>query len=304
MKYSVAQESRIGGREINQDRAGWEKTDAAVLLVVADGMGGHMQGEVAAQIATDTIRSHFRSEANPRIANAGVFLETALRLAHLTIVDYAEACRIPSHAAPRTTCIVCLIQDGIACWAHAGDSRLYLIHGQAPDVPHPPRVAHTRDHSLVQRMIDEGQISREEAARHPMRNRVFSCLGGDVAPKIEISRPIPLKNGDIIALCTDGAWAPVAESLVASLGHAPLTKSVPHLLDVAESVAGPKADNLTVIALRWEDNAPAAAVDSNTHPVETPPPADAHLSDAEIDRAIDEIRRRLAQNKPTPGASS
>ncbi|OHC61715.1 MAG: hypothetical protein A3H93_12175 [Rhodocyclales bacterium RIFCSPLOWO2_02_FULL_63_24] len=298
MNYTIAQESRIGGRQINQDRVAWLATEDAVLMVVADGMGGHLQGEVAAQIAIDTVTESFRSEARTRLADPARFLAATLRLAHETIVRYATACRIPSHAAPRTTCIACVVQDGQANWAHAGDSRLYLIHGQSQGAA---RVAHTRDHSIVQRMVDEGSLSRDEAASHPLRNRVFSCLGGDVSPHIEVSRTVPLRDGDVIALCTDGAWAPLGESLVVELGRAPLNTTVPHLLDAAEQAAGPAADNLTLIAMRW--TAPDPDVDTlNLKSAGPQSQADAPISDAEIEHAIAEIRRRIPRS-PT-GASS
>jgi len=306
MNYSIAQESRIGGRSINQDRADWASTDEAVLLVVADGMGGHTQGEVAAQIAIDTIIEQFRTYATPRLIDPPSFLAAAMHAAHQTIITYATECRIPVHASPRTTCIVCLIQDGSSCWAHAGDSRLYLVHSNSDAHT---RVAHTRDHSVVQRMLDEGKITREEADRHPMRHRVFSCLGGDSEPQIEVSAPIALTDGDVLALCTDGAWAPMGpqgDKLVASLGKGPLTTAVPQLLDKVESAAGAGADNLTIIALRWEAPAvvtrdfvetvtinlnQAAAADSA---------ADALLSDTEVERAIAELRQRFAKStKPT-----
>ncbi len=279
MNYTIAHDSRIGGREINQDRAAWLATETAVLLAVADGMGGHLQGEVAAQIAVDTVIECFRLEARTRLPDPADFLSRALHQAHRTIVRYAADCRIPAHIAPRTTCIACVVQDGMASWAHAGDSRLYLIHR------HPEgevRVAQTRDHSIVQRMVDEGSLSQDEAADHPWRNRVFSCLGGDAAPHIEVSAAIPLQDGDLIALCTDGAWSPLGDTLVAEIGRAPLTSTVPHLLDAAERAAGPGADNLTLIALRWEAPDPAR----NT------PVAEATVSDGDLERAIAEIRRR------------
>ena len=249
MHYTIAQDSRIGGRRINQDRAAWRATEDAVLMVVADGLGGHLQGEVAAQLAIDSVTGHFLSEAKTRLDDPARFLALTLDRAHQSIVRYAAECRIPPHAAPRTTCIVCVVQDGRASWAHAGDSRLYLIHGQSRG---PARAAQTRDHSFVQRKIDEGSISQAEAASHPMRHRIFSCLGGDVAPQIEVSPGIALQHGDLIALCSDGAWSPLGDTLVAELGRAPVTTTVPHLLDAAEHAAGPGADNLTLIAMHWQ----------------------------------------------------
>ena len=289
MNYTIAQESRIGGREVNQDRATWLATADAVLMIVADGMGGHLQGEVAAQLAIDTISECFRREAKGRLADPAAFLAATLNLAHQSIVRHSAACRIPPHAAPRTTCIACVVQDGQACWAHAGDSRLYLVHGRAGDGA---GVVRTRDHSVVQRMVDDGTLSRDQAASHPMRNRVFSCLGGNSEPHIEVSRTIPLQDGDLIALCTDGAWSPLGEGLVTELARAPLTSSVPLLLDAAERAAGPDADNLTLIAMRWE--APDPDGDTvNMRSGEAPARTLSPISDEEIERAVADIRSRL-----------
>lgn len=281
MNYSIAQESRIGARTVNQDRAAWLATDAALLMVVADGMGGHLHGEIAAQIAVDILSQQFRDEAKTRLADPARFLAAALQQAHQAIVRYATGCRIPQHAAPRTTCVACVVQDGLAIWAHAGDSRLYLIHGQGSS-----RVAQTRDHTMVQRLLDGGSLNAAQAAVHPLRNRVFSCLGGDATPHIEVSQAVALQCGDLIALCSDGAWSPLGERLVTELRRAPLTASVPRLLDAAEQAAGPTADNLTLIAMRWNATAtlpdqPEAAADG------LPAPG----SDADIERAIAEIRR-------------
>lgn len=289
MSYTIAQASRIGGRRINQDRVAWLATDAAVLMVVADGMGGHLQGEVAAQIAIDTVSERFRGEARPRLADPARFLGASLQQAHEAIVRYAADCRIPLHAAPRTTCIACVVQDGQAIWAHAGDSRLYLIHGHGPGQA---RGIQTRDHSVVQRLVDAGSLSHAEAARHPLRNRVFSCLGGDVTPHIEVSRTVPLEDGDLLALCTDGAWSPLGETLVTELGRAPLTTSVPNLLAAAEQMAGPDADNLTLIALRWEVRDPAAPARKLAPEAQAEAPA-AEVGDQDIDRAIAELRRSV-----------
>ncbi|MDP2135566.1 MAG: protein phosphatase 2C domain-containing protein [Sulfuritalea sp.] len=298
MSYTIVHDSRIGGREVNQDRAAWLATADTVLMVVADGMGGHLQGEVAAQLAIDTVTERFRGAAKPRLLDPARFLEAALLESHERIVRYSAACGISPHAAPRTTCIVCVVQDGEAIWAHAGDSRLYLIHDRGAGNG---GVVRTRDHSLVQRMVDDGIIGHEQAATHPLRNRVFSCLGGDLAPNVEVSRAVPLQHGDLIALCTDGAWAPLGEALVSELVRAPLTSSVPHLLDAAEHAAGPMADNLTLIAMRWTAPDPDAHT-RNLRPDAPQQQAQVPISDDEIERAVAEIRRRMPY---TPnGASS
>ncbi|MBK7014707.1 MAG: serine/threonine-protein phosphatase [Sulfuritalea sp.] len=298
MNYNIIQESRIGGREINQDRAAWLATGDAVLMVVADGMGGHLQGEVAAQLAVDTVCQRFGREARPRLADPARFLDDALRHAHESIVRHAAACRIATHAAPRTTCIACIVQDGQASWAHAGDSRLYLVHDRGETHQ---RVLHTRDHSVVQRMVDDGMIGPEEAARHPLRNRVFSCLGGATEPRIDLSDPVSLQHGDLIALCTDGAWSPLGDALATELARSPLTSTVPNLLDAAERAAGPGADNLTLIAMRWEapdPDVPTITLRAGEFDAQALP----QISDDDIERAVADIRGRLPH--ATTGVSS
>jgi len=120
-----------------------------------------------------------------------------------------------------------------------------------------------------------------------MRHRVFSCLGGDVTPHIDVSRTVPLRDGDLIALCTDGAWAPLGEALASELGRAPVNTTVPHLLDAAERAAGPTADNLSLIAMRWQAAVAVAEPSSapsfcDTFIGESP------VTDMEIERAIAE----------------
>ena len=289
MNYTIAQESRIGGREINQDRVAWLATADAVLMVVADGMGGHLQGEVAAQIAIDTFIERFRNEAKTLLPDPSRFLAATLNQVHQTIVNYAAECRIPPHAAPRTTCIACVVQNGQANWAHAGDSRLYLIHGREKSTG---GVVRTRDHSLVQRMIEDGTLNHADVAGHPLRNRVFSCLGGDAPPHIEISPTVALEDGDLIALCTDGAWSPLGETLVSELRRSPLSASVPKVLDAAENAAGPRADNLTLLVMRWA--APDPDTTTRDMQLAVPPGrALAPISNEEIDLAVAEIRRRI-----------
>lgn len=254
MKFKVVVDSRVGGRATNQDRADWAYTDAALLLVVADGMGGHRQGEVASRIAVDKLIERFRARAVPELQDPARFLEESIGAAHKAINDYAALRTIPRGEAPRTTCVACVVQDGDATWAHVGDSRLYhLRDGKV--------IKRTLDHSRVQMLLDTGAITEAEARNHPQRNLVLSCLGGDMAPRIEIARPMPLQQGDVLALCTDGVWAPLADRLAAGFGQ-PLPLAVPCLLDQAETIAGTGCDNLTLLALRWESGPRPGAGDT------------------------------------------
>ena len=124
MNYALAQEQRIGMRDSNQDYVLHDATEQALLLVVADGMGGYYGGELAAEIAAGSICHSFGVEARPRIAQPEVFLERAFARAHRAIRGYADEQQLPE--VPRTVMVACVVQDGRAWWNHVGDSRLYL----------------------------------------------------------------------------------------------------------------------------------------------------------------------------------
>ena len=243
MKFSLYQESRTGARPDNQDRIGCFRSGDALLMVVADGMGGHLNGEVAAEIAVQTLAGAFRRDARPRLADPLQFLRQGFNLAHDAIVGHCAAG--PLTNTPRTTCVACVVQDSIAYWAHAGDSRLYHIRGA--------RIrAQTRDHSRVRMLIDRGLLREEEAGDHPDRNKIFSCLGGMMPPQVDVSNETLLQPGDTLVLCSDGLWGPIpAEAICAALDARDVGRAMPGLLDAAEAHAGRDCDNLSVVAITW-----------------------------------------------------
>jgi len=262
MKFTIYHDSRRGGRKTNQDRVAYCYSRDALLMVVADGMGGHLHGEIAAEIAVKFITDSFQREAAPSLADPYMFLSKALVNAHHAILDYATD-RL-NDDSPRTTCVACLIQDGKAYWAHTGDSRLYLM--RAGEV-----VSQTRDHSRVQLMIEQGLIDEEQAAQHPARNRIYSCLGGIHLPQIDFSPQTRLCAGDVIVLCTDGFWTPVSgASLATRLSGVNVMEAVPPLMDEAERIGGRLGDNLSLIALTWEEGGPGSAstISTQTMPVD------------------------------------
>jgi serine/threonine protein phosphatase PrpC len=296
MRFTVNHDSRIGKRGSNQDRVGWAHTDDALLLVVCDGMGGHRHGEVAAQIVLDNLLASFRISAQPRVDDPPRFLRQGFTDAHWAINNYASLRAIPLNDAPRTTCVACLVQDGIALFAHTGDSRGYLVRAGRTTM-------RTLDHSRVQMLIDAGEITELEAQTHPQRNLVVTCLGGDVLPHIDIAPPQRLETGDTLALCSDGVWSPLGESLAAGLSY-PLERAIPSLLERAEQMAGSTCDNLSLLALRWEDVAGRPQSDERTlaatfvHTLvedftrTLPRP----MSEAEIADAVAAVRDRITTN--------
>jgi serine/threonine protein phosphatase PrpC len=245
MRFTIYQESRPGGRPNNEDRIAHCYSRNALLMVVADGMGGHLHGEIAAQITAQTMIHAFQRSARPDLADPFLFLHEEVRNAHESILEFTR-----KHAlrdAPRTTMLACVIQHGMAYWIHAGDSRLYLIRRKRI-------VSQTRDHSRVRYLLDEGLITAEQALTHPDRNKVYSCLGGPVAPEVEFSRKTPLEINDVLVLCTDGVWGSISnEILVQAMTQPDLMRAAPRFLKELEERNGAAGDNLSMIAVRWEE---------------------------------------------------
>jgi serine/threonine protein phosphatase PrpC len=298
VKFSIYQESRRGKRANNEDRVAYCYSRDALLMVVADGMGGHLHGEVASHIAAQFLIESFRRAAKPRIDEPARFLEPCITQAHHAIVDYARARRLPD--SPRTTCVACLVQDATAYWAHVGDSRLYhLREGRIRN--------RTRDHSRVQQLVDAGRIREEAVGAHPERNRILNCLGSHSEPLVEVSPATLLYAEDILLLCTDGLWGPLSDKgILQAFADADVIKAAPGLLDAAEARARRDCDNLSVVAMKWADDDSTVPhhVSTDTLPMNTISmcledfgnAASAELTDEEIERAIAEIREAIRRN--------
>ena len=244
MQFPIFQESRRGARRTNQDRIAYCYSKDALLMLVADGMGGHLNGEMAARIAVQFITDAFRREVMPALSDPVLFLRRSMTGAHEAIIEHAAKRELQE--APRTTCVACVVQDGAACWAHAGDSRLYHIRDGII-------LAQTKDHSRVQQLIDQGRVREEAYGAHPERNLIFSCLGSARAPQVDSSEAVRLHAGDTLILCSDGLWSPLSSRIICgAVQNKGIMQAVPKLLDEAERRAGRQCDNLSVIALTWE----------------------------------------------------
>lgn len=303
MRFTIFQDSRIGDRTGNEDRVGYSYSRDVLLMAIADGMGGHAKGEVAAEIAVTEITRRFQQEARTRLRRPFDFLVSSIQSAHRAIVSHAVEHNLLE--CPRTTCVACIVQNGRAFWAHAGDSRLYVFRkGEL--------LTATQDHSRVQQMIDAGEITAEAAARHPDRNKIYSCLGGVVPPMIDIGRDIELQVGDTILLATDGFWSQIPPSILGNmLRRQTVLDLMPGLLTEAQRRAEGESDNLSVVAMTWENQEDARLPDTqsmgdeqfatatNTHgdldttqQLGTEVPAD-DVTDEDIERAIAEIQNAI-----------
>jgi serine/threonine protein phosphatase PrpC len=229
-------------------------TDEALLLVLADGMGGHLHGEVAAQIAIHAYMRAFAQVALPKISNPQAFLSEVMREAHEEIIRYAHEQKLSGN--PGTTCVAAVVQDKQVCWAYAGDSRFYLLRNK--DV-----IEVTHDHSVVQQWADWGIISLEEMRIHPDRNKITNCLGGiEDMFYVEQSPLMPIQSNDVLLLCSDGLWGPLQNQEIAtSFASGNLPDTVDKLIDTALSREGASADNATVVVARWGEDEPENKTD-------------------------------------------
>jgi serine/threonine protein phosphatase PrpC len=300
MRFSVYQVSRKGGREKNEDRMGYCYTRDAGLFALADGMGGHPEGEVASQLALQTMAAMFQRDAKPTLADPLRFLHDAIVAGHHQLLRYATEKALMD--TPRTTIVACVMQGDAAYWAHCGDSRLYLVReGKL--------IARTRDHSYTE--LQETLSHVVPLGEKFNRNVLFTCLGSPGKPVVDTAGPLLLHSGDRVLLCSDGLWGSVSDAEIAQeLTLRTLADAVPELVERALRHAGAKSDNVTVIAAEWE----AAEYRDSTNGISTDSlgeevfastiqagvavgelPAD-ELDEAEIERSIKEINEAIRRS--------
>ena len=304
MKFTIYQNSRQGPRPYNQDRLAYSYSKDALLLVIADGMGGYRHGEVAAQLAVTTMTEAFQRLAVPTLSSPAKFLIEHIQQIHDMIDQLTEEREMLE--APRTTIVAAVVQRGVLYCAHVGDSRLYHFRDGH-------LLYRTEDHSIVQSLYSKGMISKDDMSTHPYRHKVYSCLGGDVPPKIELADRQELAEGDTVLLCTDGVWGAVADEQIKQiLGGSSISENVTSLLNQAEIVSQEKGDNMSAIGLQWGDKLSSnfavstvtmamGATTTIMNPVTHLNPQDGELStdftDDEIEKTIAEIQQALRKTK-------
>ncbi|MBI5626743.1 MAG: serine/threonine-protein phosphatase [Nitrosomonadales bacterium] len=244
MNFSIHQASHIGNRKYNQDRVAYAYSNEALLLVLADGMGGHLHGELAASLTIETFVETFGRLAHPHIADPDEFISNTMRHAHERIMKLPHDRDMGGF--PGTTCVAVLVQDDRMHWGHAGDSRLYLLRDGKV-------MARTRDHSIVQHWFEQGMISAEQARNHPQRNQITHCLGGiGEAFRMEHGKPVALQPGDVLLLGSDGLWGPFSDQeLIDAFKSLPVTEVLDGLIERALKRGTGHSDNVTGVAVRW-----------------------------------------------------
>jgi len=300
MRFAVFQATSVGDRVKNEDRAGYSYSREALLMVVADGMGGHMAGDRAAEVAVLVLAKAFSLVAKPRVPDPATFLAHAFIDAHFAVNEIVAKGDGERDRQPRTTLVAALVQDGVVWTAHVGDSRCY--HLRAGKV-----LFRTSDHSHAQLLLQQRELSEAELRHHPARNRLLASIGGQEVPRVEFGRRITLQPNDVIALCSDGLWGQIDDSEIASRLAAPnLEWATQSLVDEAVVRAAGRSDNVTLLTMRWLE---ASASDEKTAwldtsqttgcvtsiftQVEEAAPSDFLLTDEDVERAIEEINETI-----------
>jgi serine/threonine protein phosphatase PrpC len=303
MRFSVYQVSRKGGREKNEDRMGYCYTRDSGLFALADGMGGHPEGEVASQLALQTLAAAFQREAKPSLKSPLRFLQDSILAGHHQLLRYATEKGLVD--TPRTTVVACVLQGRAAFWAHCGDSRLYLVRGGK-------LIARTRDHSYTELQQTLSQVVPIDAKFN--RSVLFTCLGSPGKPVVDTVGPVTLQSGDRLIVCSDGLWSQLDDdAIVDLLSTRSLSDAVPEMVERALRNGGTHGDNVTVLAVEWEaveDSDSIAGVSTrslgedvfaSTIQASLGETGHGDLDEAEIERSIREINeaiQRSSKKKP------
>lgn len=238
-RFGVA--SDIGGREEQQDRVDIiAATDGDnTLLVLADGMGGHHGGALAAQAVIDAAKNYINhTDMSEPLAS----LEELCIRAHQAIIELDRE----GNQSPGSTCVMLHLSANEASWAHVGDSRLYHFRNGA-------LLTRTLDHSMVQLLVTQGELSEAEMAGSPLQNQLYMRLGGEQLPKPDLGAA-DVQHGDVFLLCSDGFWEYVEHHEVsATLADTAPEEAAARLVALARERGGSEGDNISVAMAQWQE---------------------------------------------------
>ena len=234
-----------GDRDYQQDQViflSHSRVSGCVLAVLADGMGGRSGGRKASDQVMMTAKQLFE-RYSPETDDAAAALMQLVQEAHTVI----KLTAISSEEEPHSTVAAFLINPGGDCyWAHAGDSRIYHYHGSK-------FIKRTMDHSYVQTMVDQGEITEEQASVHPQSNILMGCLGTESDPPVGTHFIIKLRAGDILMACSDGVWHYFNTAEIGSvLSNLSAREATEFLIEKARSRGHGSGDNLSLVVVKLE----------------------------------------------------
>lgn len=230
-------------KQVNEDAALHVETALGLLCIVCDGMGGHAGGKEASELASTAIAEIVKSA--PEITSPRDALKVAIEEANRRVWGMPTS---EGGYRPGSTVVVVLAHSGGADIAHVGDSRIYFIHAGAITQV-------TKDHSMVQEMVDRNIIRAEDAASHPDANKIMRAIG--IAKDVEVDvrpEPVAFVTGDIFVLCSDGLSDLVSAAEILDIaGSKPAAQAAGQLVDLANARGG--HDNITALVVRMKSSA-------------------------------------------------
>lgn len=245
MHIEVASRSEVGQRSHNEDDVRHGKSGNQVYVVLSDGAGGHSNGAMASDIVVRTAAMLLQRATvfNPAV------LEAAIEEANEVLNQGQQGFK--AHQRMHATVVSLWLEadQGVALWAHVGDSRLYRVRqGRVEQL--------TSDDSVVQHMVDAGFIKPEEAKHHPRKNQLLAAMGSEETPQVHLTlEPQMLSEGDAFLLCSDGWWDHLEHDDIEGTLHraGDPNQWLDHMAAVIASRQAPNQDNYTAVAV-WIGN--------------------------------------------------
>jgi serine/threonine protein phosphatase PrpC len=233
----------IGDRKEQQDRVAvltHPSLPGALLIALADGMGGHSGGAMAAEQVILAAQQNLEA-FSPATEQPGQLLNAVVQDAHSSI----RLSRFASEQDPHSTVVAFMLYRGRAYWVHCGDSRLYHFRNRR-------LMLRTRDHSLVEELQRQGKLTAAESLHHPQRNVLVSCLGSDRTPLADTGNCDSVVAGDHFLLCSDGLWSYFSdEELADTLADLPAANAAQRLLDLARKRSQGNGDNISLAIVKF-----------------------------------------------------
>jgi serine/threonine protein phosphatase PrpC len=232
-------------RQHNEDCVGVFENEAGILAIVADGMGGHLAGDVASQMTVSSFKTlweQVKTIENPKEAEAWL----TAKISEVNKVVYDHSLTNPECQGMGTTFVGAIITSSFATIGHIGDSRCYLLNNSGYKQV-------TNDHSLVNELVRTGQISKDDAEHHPRKNVLLRALGTEQSVELDLTT-IEFEQDNILLLCSDGLTNKVSDEMMQEelSNRHPLSEKVETLIQQANDNGG--EDNISVALIKMTTN--------------------------------------------------
>lgn len=239
MKKNYFKQMAIGGRTEQQDNCDIFHNALSTFLVLADGMGGHIGGHIASETLVSVAKSAYKHIGNNHIDDVQEFFQSIIDKTQKEFKNISDA---DPKVDPNTTCVFALIQDEILHVGHIGDSRMYLFLDKK-------FTKRSNDHSVVQMLLNNGEITEEEMATHPDQNRLLKSVNGSSNVNITYKTySIPKESTSAVLLCSDGLWEQVStEEMQHHIFHVSIEDPALALTKLAQVRGGTEGDNISVL---------------------------------------------------------